>query len=97
MTSAWKALETLTAWSDDMRLCFDSERRRFVSEYTFLSAEEFHLWRSYNSDTALVYSYSADLLGRVSVAVDIGYFLEQRFKSSPYGMRKAQKNSESEV
>lgn len=80
-----------------MRLRFDLERRRFVSEYTFLSAEEFHLWRSYNSDTALVYSYSADLLGRVSVSVDIGYFLEQRFESSPYGMRKTQKNSESEV
>ena len=97
MTSAWKALETLTAWSDDMRLRFDSERRRFVSEYTFLSAEEFHLWRSYNSNTALVYSYSADLLGRVSVSVDIGYFLEQRFKSSLYGMRKAPQNSQSSL
>lgn len=35
MTSAWKGLETLTAWSDDMRLSFDSKGRRVVCTFTF--------------------------------------------------------------
>ena len=94
MTSAWKALETLTAWSDDMRLLFSPERRRFVSVFTFLNAGEFHLWQDYNRNSALSYTFTVDMMGRVTVTVDVVKFMEDRFR---YGMRATKKNSESEV
>lgn len=94
MTSAWKALETLTAWCDDMRLLFLSERRRFVSVFTFLNADEFHMWQDYNRNSALSYTFTVDMMGRVAVTVDVVQFMEDRFR---YGMRKAPSNSQSSL
>ena len=94
MTSAWKGLETLTAWSDGMRLSFDSKGRRVVCTFTFNNVDEFFMWKDYNRDSALVYSYSRDLLDVVRVQVDLVSFMQARFK---YGMRKASPDSESTV
>lgn len=94
MTSAWKGLETLTAWSDDMRLSFDSKGRRVVCTFTFNNLDEFFLWQDYNRESALVYTYSRDLLDVVRVQVDLIYFMQMRFK---YGLRAAPKDSESEI
>lgn len=94
MTSAWKGLETLTAWSDDMRLSFDSKGRRVVCTFTFNNVDEFFLWKDYNRDSALVYSYSRDLMDVVRVQVDLISFMQARFK---YGMRAAPPNSQSEI
>lgn len=94
MTNAWRALETLTAWSDGMRLRLDLSRRRFYCEFSFNNRDEFQLWQDYNRDSALVYAYSADFSGVVTVIVDIGFFMDQRFK---YGMRKAPADCESSL
>lgn len=94
MTSAWKGLETLTAWSDDMRLSFDFKGRRVVCTFTFNNLDEFFLWQDYNRESALVYTYSRDLLDVVRVQVDLIYFMQMRFK---YGLRAAPKDSESEI
>ena len=77
-----------------MCLLFSPERRRFVSVFTFLNADEFHLWQDYNRDSALSYTFTADMMGRVAVTVDVVKFMQDRFR---YGMRAPQKNSESKV
>ena len=45
-----------------MRLSFDSKGRRVVCTFTFNNVDEFFMWKDYNRDSALVYSYSRDLL-----------------------------------
>lgn len=77
-----------------MRLLFSPERRRFVSVFTFLNAGEFHMWQDYNRDSALSYTFTADMMGRVAVTVDVVQFMEDRFR---YGMRKAPQNSQSSL
>ena len=77
-----------------MRLLFSPERRRFVSVFTFLNADEFYLWQDYNRNSALAYTFTADMLGRVAVTVDVVKFMEDRFR---YGMRATPPNSQSEI
>lgn len=92
MTSAWKGLETLTAWCDDMSISLRD--RRVVATFVFNNVDEFHMWRDYNRESALVFSEQHDLLGVTTVQVDLLKFMEARFK---YGMRKAPPDSESTV
>ena len=91
MTSAWIGLETLTAWSDDMRLSFDSKGRRVLCTFTFINIDEFFLWKDYNKDSYLEYSYTRRLDGLVEVVLDLVYFIEQRQK---YGLRTSSKDCE---
>lgn len=77
-----------------MRLSFDSKGRRVVCTFTFNNVDEFFLWQDYNRESALVYTYSRDLLDVVRVQVDLIYFMQMRFK---YGMRAAPKDIESEI
>lgn len=77
-----------------MRLSFDSKGRRVVCTFTFNNLDEFFLWQDYNRESALVYTYSRDLLDVVRVQVDLIYFMQMRFK---YGLRAAPKDSQSEI
>lgn len=91
MTSAWIGLETLVAWSDDMRLAFDSKSRRVLCTFTFMNVDEFFLWKDYNKDSCLEYSYTRRLDGLVEVVLDLVYFIKQRQK---YGLRTTPNDSE---
>ena len=91
MTSAWIGLETLTAWSDDMRLSFDSKDRRVLCIFTFINVDEFFLWKDYNKDSYLEFAYTRTFDGFVEVVLDLVYFIKQRKK---YGLRTTPKDSE---
>ena len=89
MTSAWIGLETLVAWSDKMRLKFESKERRVLVTFTFFNTDEFFLWKDYNKDSYLECSYTRCIDGFVEVTLDLIYFIKQRQK---YGLRTSPKD-----